>query len=668
MIRKNTLSHTFLFLSLFISVTSVAADPLVGKWLCKTHAAEDNFLDIQSDRVTSVMLLEGAEIFERQPSEAGVLVIKGDSTLKLSVKLEQEKLRLTSAKPKLDLQCERLSSRTYKKFTPLPAKDGRSLLDMAVVFRKNFLQDEDVKKNVEGKYIIDRLRVSVLDLALPQSRWPEGREVPRLSTLYKHSWMMWGLEPSGLDKGMSNNFGTEAHPLLTAQVKKWLEAKNILVKDLSLHHCPPTSVANCDKFSRVLLLPIVVGLPMDQIGGYVFMDEFNDFNRQLQEMQSYFKDFELEPQGELKLADTAATIVAQYEQQAARKAKEREQQADMLAQLSERISQSAGDIALLTVVKNRKGESLVRDSAQQICALPFTLKQRAQEALGFDPAFTGWTKKNRSPWTDKNFKSPDDLYLATQQGQCGQWMGPVASMKTLLDAARRDGYEVRIDGFLNEQDLLDSFARRLKLEDYAELQAAEALKASPEQYLVLKQKGLHEGDALKKEWLKEELSQYLRVIGKTASSATVGDYMSYLRDLDSGAKQKQSAAAYRKEEMQRAAREQQEAMERERRRAQARAKVNLSLSVFCYGQDHDGGQSLRTLMDMYASNTHIQAITSYLQSSPFCHLGKERMSFPAKNFVEIYRSGQLVGIRSGESISGTGYLYSFVNYKDWDRD
>jgi hypothetical protein len=666
---KNHFFIHALFATIFcMSAESVRADPLLGKWLCKTHTAEDNFLDIQADQLTSVTLLDGARTFDRLPSDANTLLLKTDSILKLSVKLAQEKLRLNSAQPKLDLQCDRLSSQSYQKFVPLPQKEGGSLLDMAVIFRKDFLQNKDVKKNVQGQYVFESLRVSIVDFALPESRWTQDGDVPRLSTLYENTWMMWGADPLPTQNRNRRSFGSPAHPEVSAQLKKWLEAKNILVSDLQVTHCPPTSVANCDKYSRVMLFPLVIGLPMKQIGNYIFMDDFHSFNKEMEEMKAYFKDFELLAQGEFKLTTTAAVLVAQYEKKAVQATQQREQQTQMMARLTERVSQSPTDLVLATVVKQRGNEKFMPRDKSMTCTLPFSLSQRAQDALIFNPEFLKWSDRTRSPWIDTPTKNMDEMYAVTQRMACNKWMGPAAELKTLIEAARRDGFEINIDTIIDEPFLLDAFAQRLKLANYAELQAAEALKATPEQYLVLKQQGLDQPEALQRAWASDDVSQYLKVIDKTATDATVGDYMNYLRDLERGAKKTLSAAAYRKEELQRITREQQEARERERRREQARAKLTLNLSIPCYGQEHDAGRSLRTLMDMYASNTHIQAITQFIQSSAVCHISQERRGFPAKGFVEVYRSGQLVGIRSRESVAGVGYLYSFVNYKDWDRD
>ena len=133
-----------------------------------------------------------------------------------------------------------------------------------------------------------------------------------------------------------------------------------------------------------------------------------------------------------------------------------------------------------------------------------------------------------------------------------------------------------------------------------------------------------------------------------------------------GKKSGKTAAAYRTEANRRLEIEREEAAELAARRDLARSKVNLNLSLICYGEDYNAGNELRTILDMYASNTNIMVITNYMQSSQTCSMRPASQVHRASQFTEHLRRGNLVGIRSKANVQGVGYLYSFTHRENWD--
>jgi hypothetical protein len=163
---------------------------------------------------------------------------------------------------------------------------------------------------------------------------------------------------------------------------------------------------------------------------------------------------------------------------------------------------------------------------------------------------------------------------------------------------------------------------------------------------------LGQPDDFKRALSQADVAAYFKVTGKTAESASVGDYLSYIDDLEQGKKSGMSAAAYRAETNRRLEIERQEAADRAARRELARSKVTLNLSLICSGEDYNAGNDLRTILELYATNTNVMSITSYIQATTTCSMRTQNRVLPANQFSEYLRRGNLVGIRSKTNVPG----------------
>jgi len=258
------------------------------------------------------------------------------------------------------------------------------------------------------------------------------------------------------------------------------------------------------------------------------------------------------------------------------------------------------------------------------------------------------------------------MFDAISRDTCQKVVGHASAMTLIIDAAKRNEFTVSVHAITPELSFLNAYAKNLKLDSFSEWETAESMGASPGQYLQLKKLGLGQPDDFKRALLQAEVSAYFKVIGQTTENASVTDYLNYRDDFEQGKKSGKSAATYRAEVNRAREIERQEAAALAAKRDLARSRVSLNLSLICFGEDHDAGNALSNIMDMYASNTHIMAITSYMQSSRACSMRSASQVYRANQFSEYLRRGNLVGIRSKSSVSGVGYLYSFTHRENWD--
>ena len=248
------------------------------------------------------------------------------------------------------------------------------------------------------------------------------------------------------------------------------------------------------------------------------------------------------------------------------------------------------------------------------------------------------------------------MFDAMSRDTCQKVVGHASAMTLIIDAAKRNEFAVSVHAITPELSFLNAYAKNLKLDSFSEWETAESMNASPGQYLQLKKLGLGQPDEFKRALVQAEVSAYFKVIGQTTENASVTDYLNYRDDFEQGKKSGKSAATYRAEVNRALEIERQEAAALAAKRDLARSRVSLNLSLICYGEDHDAGNALRNIMDMYASNTNIMVITSYMQSSRTCSMRSTSQVYRANQFSEYLRRGTLVGIRSKANAPGVGSL------------
>ena len=645
--------------AVFMALASLAAyaDPLLGRWICSSPAGQD-MVEVTPDTVAFVSLLQGATVYPRGPSGPDKLVLQTNPPTTLAAGVQQTNLKLVSAPLKIDLNCTQLSESSSAQFVPLRAENGASLLDADVFIAKSFLESDQVKKNLKGQYVLDRMNVCIADPALPQSLWGETRPVPRLSTLMENSFLFWGAPISSKHRAM----GGESESLDSKSpwrgiVRRWLVSKNILAKDIFISYCTPRGLS-----TYVVIAPKVLGLPLKQINQYIFEDDFND----LVEAFKHLEQFQLQNLGEIKINDIGVSITKAYTEKDSAESDVRRQQAALDSQIKDRISQGNDDIVSALIRKPASGRTPSDSESATLCLIQLKVKKQAIDGMSYEPVFAKWAARNERIQFEKIAKTPDEMFESINRGECQKVVGHASAVTQIIEAAKRDKYAVSIHAITPELSFLNAYAKNLKLESFAEWETATSMKATPGQYLALKKLGLGQPDDFKRALSQPDVAAYFKVTGKTAETASVGDYLGYNDDLEQGKKSGKSAAVYRTETNRRLEIERQEAADLAARRDLARSKVNLNLSLICYGEDYNAGNDLRTILDMYASNTNIAVITNYMQSSQTCSMRPASQIHRASQFIEYLRRGNLVGIRTKINVQGVGYLYSFTHRENWD--
>ena len=609
------------------------------------------------DTVALVSLLQGATVYPRGSSEADKLVLQTNPPTTLAASLQQTTLKLTNVPLKIDLNCSRLSERSSAQFVPLRTENGGSLLDVDVLIDKSYLESDRVKKNLKGQYVLDRMNVCIADPALPQTLWGDTRPVPGLSTLIENSFLFWGAPLRSTPYKHGSNMLLDKDSPWQGAFNRWLVTKNILVKDVFMRYCAPRDLS-----SYVVIAPKVLGLAPKQITQYILEEDFNDLVEAFKTLEQH----QLQNFGELKINDIGAAITKTYIEKENADSADRRQQATLEAQIKDRLAQGNDDIVSALISKPVSGRAQPDTDRSALCLIQLKVKKQTIEGMNYEPIFAKWAGRNERIQFEKITKTPDEMFEAINRGECHKVVGHASAMARIIDAAKRDKYNVSIHAITTEQSFLNAFAKNLKLESFAEWETAASMNATPGQYLQLKKLGLGQPDDFKRATLQADVSAYFKVTGKNAENASVADYLNYNDDLEQGKKSGKSAAVYRIETNRRLEIERQEAAELAAKREAARSKVSLNLSLICFGEDYNAGAELRMILDMYASNTNIMAITSYMQSSQTCSMRPAAQVHRASQFTEFLRRGNLVGVRSKINTPGVGYLYSFTHRENWD--
>lgn len=131
-------------------------------------------------------------------------------------------------------------------------------------------------------------------------------------------------------------------------------------------------------------------------------------------------------------------------------------------------------------------------------------------------------------------------------------------------------------------------------------------------------------------------------------------------------KKKKDAVVEEKERVKRDEANNAEAIAREKRRDALRANMTISAGLSCLADEYIGHQEITYITNMYASNTNIANITSYIQNSRICK--SSRLSYPAKNFAQLNGIGRFVILKSRKPTEDGNFIFLMVAVKDWNVD
>jgi hypothetical protein len=440
---------------------SAFADPLLGRWICDS-SEDQTMVEVTPDKVALVDLLEGATVYRRGASGPDKLVLQSAPPITLAASFQQATLKLVSAPLKMDLSCKRLSESSSAQFDPLPAKNGGSLLDMDVLISKSFLESDQVKKNLKGQYATDSLEVCIADPFLPQAFWDKN---PRsLSILIENSFIFWGAPLTPASDLSTFYRAIEEDSPWQEILKPLLFARNILAKKVVMKYC-----GSRDFSSYAFLVPKVLGLPINQNNPYVFQNDAIAFAEIFKNLAQY----QIQKFGEIKINDVAALITKAYTKKDNAQGEVRRQQEAMESQMKERLAQGNDDIVSALIRKQAPDLPQSDADTAGLCLIDFKVKKRTFNGMSYEPVFAKWAVRKERLQFKKITTTPDEMFEAINGGECQKVVGHASAMAPIIDAAKRDRLNVSIHSITPELSFLNAYAKSLKFENFAELEAAE---------------------------------------------------------------------------------------------------------------------------------------------------------------------------------------------------
>jgi len=147
-------------------------------------------------------------------------------------------------------------------------------------------------------------------------------------------------------------------------------------------------------------------------------------------------------------------------------------------------------------------------------------------------------------------------------------------------------------------------------------------------------------------------------------SSDINTIFVFLSDEEAGRKIGISPTAYREKRIAEAEAERIKQQVRIAKIQAERANRSFTLGVVCMG-DNLARSFMENIIQMYASNTHISAISSYITSMPGCLLPRQNSAIAGSKLEEFYRSGRYVGVRTVNPINGQ-YIFGMLTINDWD--
>lgn len=149
-----------------------------------------------------------------------------------------------------------------------------------------------------------------------------------------------------------------------------------------------------------------------------------------------------------------------------------------------------------------------------------------------------------------------------------------------------------------------------------------------------------------------------------ASVSDINTLFAFLSDEEAGKKQGLSPTAYRDKRIAEAEAERRQQQLRMAKIQAERANRSYTLTPVCMG-DNLARTFMENIIQMYASNTHVSAIASYVTSMPGCLFPKQNTPISGGKLEEFYRLGRFVGVKTISPINGQ-YIFGMIISTDWD--
>jgi hypothetical protein len=270
------------------------------------------------------------------------------------------------------------------------------------------------------------------------------------------------------------------------------------------------------------------------------------------------------------------------------------------------------------------------------------------------------TSNPRINSTIKTFPDLKAFYADYQKNaSCHVFVDFPENVSKLMDAIRRDKPTARAELNIihSAESLRDKLvASRTDFTTYADYQFASSIGASARDLKTLASNGA--GDAAGFSKLAEEMQK-----AGYSNSQRASDVIRYISDRKEGGSP-QGALKVREARQAAQAKAEKEAAERRRKLDAMRAKKSFRMGVVCVGLNTVSSAEMNIALNMYANNTHVQAIASFITGSKSCMLRDATLR--GEQLSEVSRSGRFVGVRAAGATESNA-MYGIIPAETWDN-
>jgi hypothetical protein len=199
-------------------------------------------------------------------------------------------------------------------------------------------------------------------------------------------------------------------------------------------------------------------------------------------------------------------------------------------------------------------------------------------------------------------------------------------------------------------------ASRTDFTTYADYQFASSIGASARDLKTLTSNGAGDAEGFAK--LTEEMQK-----SGYSNSQKASDVLMYLSDRKEGGSP-QGALKVREARQVAQAKAEKESAERRRKIDAMRAKKPFRMGVVCVGLNVISSAEMDIALNMYANNTHVQAIASFITGSRSCMLRDATLR--GEQLSEVSRRGRFVSVRAAGATESNA-MYGLIPAETWDN-
>jgi hypothetical protein len=366
---------------------------------------------------------------------------------------------------------------------------------------------------------------------------------------------------------------------------------------------------------------------------------------------------------------TGEALASTHQVVAAEQSKKTAEQAERMAEFKKLAEQnSRDDVVSLTIqyINDRQMGaelqicSLTNENADKLAIDGFGTLGMTPYSEGMKQSMAKATDTPRINSTIKTFQDLKSFYADYQKGTaCHVFVDFPANVSKLFDAIRRDKPTAiaELNMIHSAESLRDTLvASRTDFTTYADYQFASSIGASARDLKTLTSNGAGDAEGFAK--LTEEMQK-----SGYSNSQKASDVLTYLSDRKEGGSP-QGALKVREARQVAQAKAEKEAAERRRKLDAMRAKKPFRMGVVCVGLNVISSAEMDIALNMYANNTHVQAIASFITGSRSCMLRDATLR--GEQLSEVSRRGRFVSVRAAGATESNA-MYGLIPAETWDN-